>query len=52
VQGPDGKIDKFAVEPFRKECLLKGLDDITLTLQYDQDIAAFESRQKSETPWL
>jgi 3-isopropylmalate/(R)-2-methylmalate dehydratase small subunit len=52
VRGPDGQIDKFAVEPFRKECLLKGLDDITLTLQYDNDISAFEARQKSETPWL
>ena len=52
VRGPDGQVDRFAVEPFRKECLLKGLDDITLTLQYDQDIAAFESRQKNETPWL
>ena len=52
VRGPDGQVDKFEVEPFRKECLLNGLDDITLTLQHNQDIAAFEARQKSETPWL
>ncbi len=52
VRGPDGQVDKFAVEPFRKECLLKGLDDITLTLQYHADIAAFETRQKTESPWL
>mgnify|MGYP001455940123 CR=1 FL=1 len=52
VRGPDGQVDTFAVEPFRKECLLKGLDDIALTLQYEKDIAAFETQQKTETPWL
>jgi 3-isopropylmalate/(R)-2-methylmalate dehydratase small subunit len=52
VTGPDGQVDTFAVDPFRKECLLKGLDDVTLTLGYAKDIAAFEARQKVESPWL
>jgi 3-isopropylmalate/(R)-2-methylmalate dehydratase small subunit len=34
----------FKVDPFRRECLLNGLDDIGLTLQYEDDIAAFERR--------
>ena len=52
VTGPDGQVDTFSIDPFRKECLLKGLDDITLTLQYGRDIEAFEVRQKSEMSWL
>ena len=52
VTGPDGQVDTFAVDPFRKECLLKGLDDVTLTLQYAADITAFEVRQKVEMSWL
>jgi 3-isopropylmalate/(R)-2-methylmalate dehydratase small subunit len=52
VRGPDGQVDTFEVEPFRKECLLKGLDDISLTLKYDADITRFEAHQKTEAPWL
>ena len=52
VTGPDGQVDAFSIDPFRKECLLKGLDDITLTLQYAKDIDAFEGRQKTEMSWL
>jgi 3-isopropylmalate/(R)-2-methylmalate dehydratase small subunit len=44
VRGPDGKIDGFDIDPFRKECLLQGVDDITLTLGYASDIEAFEKR--------
>lgn len=52
VTGPDGKTDSFAIDSFRKDCLLKGQDDISLTLSYEKDIAAFESRQKAEVAWL
>ena len=52
VTGPDGKVETFDVDPFRKECLLQGLDDVTLTLQFDGEIAAFEARHKAELPWL
>lgn len=37
----------FSVEPFRRHCLLNGLDDIGLTLEYDDEISAFESRRSS-----
>jgi 3-isopropylmalate/(R)-2-methylmalate dehydratase small subunit len=42
----------FAVEPFRKHCLLDGLDDIGLTLQHADAIRAFETKRLSEQPWL
>lgn len=44
VSGPDGKVDGFEIDSFRKDCLLKGVDEITMTLGYEADIAAFESR--------
>jgi 3-isopropylmalate/(R)-2-methylmalate dehydratase small subunit len=43
---------RFEVDPFRKHCLLNGLDDIGLTLQRGDRIAAFEERQRFEQPWL
>ena len=42
----------FDIEPFRKHCLLNGLDDIGLTLQKLDAIAAYETKQKQHTPWL
>lgn len=42
----------FAIDPFRKMCLLAGLDDITLTLQHKDAIASFERRVFSERSWL
>jgi len=42
----------FEVEPFRKHCLLNGLDDIGLTLQHADAIRAFEAKHKTEQPWL
>ena len=42
----------FEVDPFRKHCLLNGLDDIGLTLQHVDEIRAYEDRRKSEAPWL
>jgi 3-isopropylmalate/(R)-2-methylmalate dehydratase small subunit len=49
---PDGCTINFEVDPFRRACLLGGLDDIGLTLRKIEKIAAFESRQQSERPWL
>ncbi|KAI8093201.1 3-isopropylmalate dehydratase [Halteromyces radiatus] len=43
---------KFDVEPFRKHCLVNGLDDIGLTMQKDDKIAAFETRRTATWPWL
>ena len=49
---PDGSVERFEVDPFRKECLLNGWDEIDLTLQHAQAIAEFEARQRLEAPWL
>jgi len=42
----------FDMDPFHKECLHKGLDDIGLTLQHVDLIRAYEERRKAEAPWL
>jgi 3-isopropylmalate/(R)-2-methylmalate dehydratase small subunit len=42
----------FDVEPFRKHCLLNGLDDIGLTFEKLDAISAYEKKQKQNTPWL
>ncbi len=43
---------RFEIDPFRKHCLLNGLDEIGLTLRQADKIRAFEARRKSEQPWL
>ena len=52
VKGPDGIIDSFEIDSFRKECLLKGVDEILMTLGYETDIAAFEAKRKSEASFV
>jgi 3-isopropylmalate/(R)-2-methylmalate dehydratase small subunit len=53
VRNEDGSVAfRFDVEPFRKECLLNGWDDIGLTLRHADDIRAFEARHLAEQPWL
>jgi 3-isopropylmalate/(R)-2-methylmalate dehydratase small subunit len=42
----------FDIDPFRKHCLLNGLDDIGLTLQHADEIRAFEAKRLGEQPWL
>ncbi len=49
---PVGEAFSFEVDPFKKHCLLNGLDDIALTLQYADDIRAYEKKCKQEAPWL
>ena len=49
---PDGKSIAFNVDPFRKECLLNGWDDIGLTLRHADDIRAFEAKRRAEQPWM
>lgn len=51
IRGPDGGVVRFDIDPFRKRCLLEGLDDIGLTMQKDASIAAFESKLAAERPW-
>ena len=52
ITRPDGSTVAFEVDPFRKHCLLEGLDDIGLTLQHDEAIDDFEAKQRSGQPWL
>ena len=52
VTTPGGGLERFEIDPFRKECLLAGIDEIELTLRYEGAIAAYERRQRDETPWL
>ncbi|MEI8150423.1 MAG: 3-isopropylmalate dehydratase small subunit [Hyphomicrobiales bacterium] len=52
VTGPDGKTDRFDIDSFRKDCLLKGVDEINLTLSYDAEITRFEAKQQQEMSWL
>jgi len=52
IRGPDGGVVKFELDPFRKQCLLEGLDDIGLTLVEAPAIAAYEGKAKASQPWL
>ena len=50
IRGPDGGVIKFEIDPFRKHCLLNGLDDIGLTMEKKASIDAFEKKLESR-PW-
>ncbi|MCX7662702.1 MAG: 3-isopropylmalate dehydratase small subunit [Tepidimonas fonticaldi] len=49
---PDGAEIPFEVQPFRRYCLLNGLDDIGLTLRHADKIRAFEAERLARFPWL
>lgn len=48
----DGHVLNFEIEQFRKQALLKGLDNIGWTLSHADEIAAYETRRRQEAPWL
>lgn len=52
VRLPDGATERFEIDPFRKECLLAGIDEIDLTLRYEDAIRAYEQRRHEVSPWL
>jgi len=53
ISSEDGSISyAFAIDDFRKYCLLNGLDDIGLTLRHADDIRSFEQRHLAAQPWL
>jgi 3-isopropylmalate/(R)-2-methylmalate dehydratase small subunit len=52
IHGPDGGTITFDVDPFRRECLLNGWDDIGLTLRDEDKITSYEAVQKSQQPWI
>ncbi|MGZ8203607.1 MAG: 3-isopropylmalate dehydratase small subunit [Burkholderiales bacterium] len=52
VATPTGESFSFDIDPFRKQCIMNGLDDIGLTLEHADEIRAFEARHKTAQPWL
>ncbi len=52
VTGPDGAQYKFDIEPSRKERMLEGLDDISITERYEDAMRAFEKKLDAEMPWM
>ncbi len=52
VTEPGGAGHGFAIDPYRKHCLVNGLDDIGITLQHAGEISAYEKRRAAEAPWL
>ena len=49
---PEGVVYHFEIDPFRKDCLYRGLDAIGLTLQHTDQIRQYEQRRRTEAPWL
>ena len=52
VTTPDGASYHFEIDPFRKDCLYRGLDAIGLTLQHAGRITEYEQRRRTQAPWL
>jgi 3-isopropylmalate/(R)-2-methylmalate dehydratase small subunit len=52
ITTPDRRIFRFKIDPFRKEALLQGLDNIGWTLSHGDEIRAYEERRKQEAPWI
>ena len=52
IKRPNGVTIDFDIDPFRKTCLLEGLDDIGLTLEKSSAIDSYESDRQTNQPWL
>ncbi len=52
ITGPDGGTVHFEIDPFRKHCLLHGLDDVGLTMEKAPKIDDYEAKQEHRQPWL
>lgn len=52
ITTPTGEFFNFSVDAFRKNCLINGLDDIGITLEYTDEIVAYEQRRKQTEPWI
>ncbi len=51
IVSSDGEIFRFDVDPFKKHCLLNGLDDIGLTMEKENHITAYEAKASQQFPW-
>ena len=52
VTSSDGEVFQFDVDPFKKHCLINGLDDISLSLEKESSIAAHEQKLSTSQPWI
>jgi len=52
VTFPDGSVHPFTLDRAQRECLLQGLDPITLAERHEDDIAAFQQRDRQVRPWI
>ncbi|MBE3560302.1 MAG: 3-isopropylmalate dehydratase small subunit [Ktedonobacteraceae bacterium] len=52
ITKPSGEVLRFEIDPFKKNALLKGLDNIGWTLSHSDEITAYEERRRREAPWL
>ena len=52
ITTPDGKVVQFDIEPFRREALLAGLDDLGMTTQRISEIDAFQNKDRTARPWV
>jgi len=52
IRGPDGGVIHFDIDPFNKQCLLEGLDEIGLTLRKANKVTEYEDTRKLTQPWL
>ena len=52
VTTPSGDVHAFEIDPFRKYCLLNGLDEVGLTMQYANEIQSYEAKRRQNAPWL
>src|SRR5206468_1162734 len=52
IRRPDGTAIHFEIDPFRKQCLLNGWDDIGMTMRHEKDISEFEKRRQTTEPWV
>ena len=52
VTTPSGRVLHFEIDPFRKEALLKGLDNVGWTLSHNAEIKTYEEKRRQEAPWL
>jgi 3-isopropylmalate/(R)-2-methylmalate dehydratase small subunit len=52
VTTPGGSVFHFEIDAFRKDCMVRGLDDIGLTLQHADTIRSYEAKRRQQAPWL
>jgi 3-isopropylmalate/(R)-2-methylmalate dehydratase small subunit len=52
ITSPSGKVHRFEIDPRRRDGLLKGLDEVALTLQRDAEIRKFQADDRIERPWI